>query len=208
MTTRRNIAVSEYPAEIITGVQGKSSLKKRYRPLWVILHWLMALLVFVTFGIGLTSLTKTADTSGIFIPLAIHMSLGIAILILVIARYILRLLVFKPSKRAAAATGLSMKKTPFLDQLSVYVHPLLYLLSALMALLGIAIAIPSNLFALIFGGAGGRLPVDFFIYPARSWHGTLSLVLMVLIAQHVLVAVFHQFIKGENFLGRMWFTKK
>jgi cytochrome b561 len=31
---------------------------------------------------------------------------------------------------------------------------------------------------------------------------------MLLIIQHVLVAIFHQFIKGENFIGRMWFTKK
>ena len=197
-----------YPAKIISGVQGNMSLKKRYRPLWVILHWLMALLVFVTFGIGLTSLTKTANTSGIFIPLAVHVSLGIAILLIVIARYILRLLVFKPTKRTVSAATFSVKKIPLLDQLSVYVHPLLYLLTAIMALLGIAIALPANLFSIIFARSGGQLPVDFFIYPARSWHGTLSLVLMVLIAQHVLVAIFHQFIKGENFLGRMWFTKK
>jgi cytochrome b561 len=51
------------------------------------------------------------------------------------------------------------------------------------------------------------LPADFYVYPARTWHGTLSLVLMLLIGQHMLVAVFHQFIRGENFLGRMWFTK-
>ncbi len=181
--------------------------KKRYRPLWVSLHWLMAALVFLTFGIGLTSLGKTASSTGKFIPLAVHMALGIAILVIVVVRYILRLLVYKPAKRASAAPALSLKKTPFLDQLSFYVHPLLYLMSALMALLGIAIALPADLFGFYLTHPGGQLPPDFYIYPARSWHGSLSLILLLLIAQHVLVAIFHQFIKGENFLGRMWFTK-
>ena len=182
------------------------SLKKRYRPLWVILHWLMALLVFITFGIGLLDLTKTTDSSVKLVPLTVHILLGLSILLIVLGRYILRLLVFKPLKRAAAPV-LSLKKTPLLDQLSVYVHPLLYLLTALMALLGIAIALPADLFSTILTGATAHIPPDFYIYPARTWHGTLSLILMLLITQHVLVAVFHQFIKGENFLGRMWFTK-
>ncbi len=183
------------------------SLKKRYRPLWVILHWLMALLVFVTFGIGLLDLTKTADSGAKLMPLAVHMTLGISILLIVIGRSVLRLLVFKPPKRAASAPGLHLKRPPLLDQLSVYVHPLLYLLTALMALLGIAIALPADLFAAVLSGSATRIPSDFYIYSARTWHGTLSLILMLLIAQHILVAVFHQFIKGENFLGRMWFLK-
>jgi cytochrome b561 len=193
------------------------SAKKRYRPLWVILHWLMALLIFTTFGIGVISLGKATNSnaSGRLIPLAVHMTLGIAILLIVIIRYILRVLVFKPPKRATSAPTFSDRKTSFLDQLSIYVHPLLYLFSALMAILGIAIAMPADLFAIVWslGVNPGlnpqmQIPVDFFIYPARAWHGTLSLVLMLLITQHVLVAIFHQFLKGENFMGRMWFTKK
>lgn len=183
------------------------SAKKRYRPLWVILHWLMAVLVFGTFGIGLLTLAYKPNTSAKIVPLAVHMTLGIAILLIVIARYILRLLVFRPARRAAQAPALNLKKQPILDQLSIYVHPLLYLFTALMALLGIAIAIPADLFTTVFTRSGAALPADFYIYPARTWHGTLSLILMLLIAQHILVAVFHQFLKGENFLGRMWFNK-
>jgi cytochrome b561 len=184
------------------------STKKRYRPLWVILHWLMAALVFATFGIGLFSLAYKPNVPEKLGPLSIHMALGIAILLIVIARYILRLLVFRPAQRAAQASVLKRKKQPILDQLSVYVHPLLYLFTALMALLGIAIAIPANLLTTIFTHSGAALPTDFYIYPARAWHGTLSLILLLLIAQHVLVAIFHQFLKGENFLGRMWFIKE
>ena len=55
--------------------------------------------------------------------------------------------------------------------------------------------------------SGAPLPASFYVYPARVWHGTLSLILALLIVQHILVAVYHQFIKGENYLGRMWFNK-
>ncbi len=181
--------------------------KKRLRPLWVILHWLMALLIFATFGIGLLSLVNRPNTDEKLVPLGIHMALGMLILLMVIARYLLRILVFSPPKRAASTPNPLAKKQPFLDQLSVYVHPLLYLFTALMALVGIALALPAELFSTIFTRSGMPLPADFYIYPARAWHGTLSLVLMVLIGQHLLAAVFHQFIRGENFLGRMWFTR-
>jgi len=184
------------------------SAKKRFRPVWVILHWLMTLLVFVTFGIGLSSLANQPNTNAKIIPLAVHMLLGIVILLIVIVRYIMRILIYQPPKRAASARAVTAKKVLFLDQLTPYVHPLLYLVTGLMALLGIAIALPANLFSTVFARSGAPLPADFYIYPARTWHGTLSLVLMLLIAQHVLVAIFHQFIKGENYLGRMWFTKK
>ena len=166
------------------------------------MHWLMALLVLTTFAIGLVSLSNTPNNSAKFVPLGIHMALGIAILLLVIARYVLRVLVFKPSLRPA-----NPKKQILLDRVTPYVHILLYIGTALMALLGLAIALPADLFSIVWGRSGLPLPPDFYIYPARALHGTLSLLLMVLIGQHVLVAIFHQFIKGENYLGRMWFNK-
>jgi cytochrome b561 len=181
------------------------TVKKRLRPLWVILHWLMALLIFVTFGIGLFSLVNTPNTNVKLVPLGVHMALGITILLLVVARYSLRLLVFKPSERMAPIS--SGKKIILLDRMTPYVHILLYVCTGLMALLGIAIAIPADLFSIVWGRSGAPLPVSFYIYPARAWHGTLSLFLALLIAQHVLVTVYHQFIKGENHLGRMWFNK-
>ncbi len=181
--------------------------KKRFRSLWVILHWLMAVLVFVTFGIGLTSLGKTSPAEGKQMPLTVHILLGIGILIIVIVRYGMRLLIFKPPRRTAPVPGVLSKKIPFLDLMSVYVHPLLYLFSGLMAVLGLAVAWQADLFQVLFSGTKGKLPADFFIFPARTWHGTVSLVLLILIGQHILAAVFHQFIKGENFIGRMWFIK-
>lgn len=178
------------------------SAKKRWRPLWVVLHWLMAGLVCIVFGIGIVSLGQTANPDKKLVPLSVHMLFGNTILLLVIARYILRVTVFKPTTAPPAG-----RKMPLLDRLSYYVHPLLYLFTALMSVLGMAISIPAHLFEIVILRSGAALPADFFVYPARAWHGTISVVLMLLVAQHVLVAVDHQFIRGENFLGRMWFSK-
>lgn len=180
-----------------------TTTKRRLRPLWVFLHWLMALLVLTTFAIGLLSLTTPTNTDEKLVPLGVHIVLGIAILLLVIVRFALRMFVFKAALRPAGA-----KKQIFLDQITPYVHILLYLGTALMSLLGLAIALPADLFPILWGGSGAALPVSFYVYPARTLHGTLSLLLMLLIMQHILVAVFHQFIKGENYLGRMWFNKQ
>ena len=181
------------------------SIKQRLRPLWVTLHWLMALLVFVAFGIGLFYLVNEPNTNVKLFPLGLHMALGIGILLLVIARCILRLLVFKPTRRSGDVPG--RKKTIMLDKLTPYVHILLYLCTGLMAILGLMIAFPADLFAIAWGRSGAPLPADFYVYPARTWHGTLSLVLALLISQHILVAIYHQFVKRENYLGRMWFNK-
>jgi cytochrome b561 len=184
------------------------SMKKRFRLVWVILHWLMALLVFVTYGIGFLSLASTPNTDAKLVPLGLHMAIGIAILVIVVARYILRVLVFKPQPRFAPAQPAHKKKQPILlDRMTPAIHILLYFFTALMALLGISIALPANLFSIVWGASGAPLPGDFYVYPARAWHGMLSLVLILLIGQHVLVAVYHQFLRGENYLGRMWFRK-
>ena len=119
---------------------------KRYHPLLVTLHWLMALLVFATFGIGLFSLANKPNSDAKIVPLAVHMTLGILILLIVLARYLMRIWIYPPPRRAASAPAVTAKKVPFLDQLTPYIHPLLYLLTGLMALLGIAIALPANLF--------------------------------------------------------------
>ena len=176
--------------------------KRRLRPLWVILHWLTALLVVTNFAIGLLSLTTNTNTDEKPVPLGAHIVLGMSILLLIMARFTLRMFVFKPAMQPTNAN-----RQILLDRLTPYVHILLYLGTALMSLLGLAIALPADLFSILWGGSGAALPASFYVYPARTLHGFLSLVLLLLIGQHVLAAVYHQFIKGENYLGRMWFTK-
>lgn len=183
-------------------------MKRRYRPLYVGLHWVSALLILLAFLIGLASLANKPNDDAKLVPLGIHMALGVAILVLMAARVIVRALMGRPVYRIERLATARNRKVPLLDFLSAYVHPLLYLFTFLMAVVGIWLAIPTELFAILFLGSEKSLPPDFYAYPARVWHGTLSLVLMLLIGQHILAFVYHQFLRGENFIGRMWFAKK
>jgi cytochrome b561 len=180
----------------------------RYRPIYVALHWVSALLILLAFLIGLISLANQPNDERKLIPLGIHVALGIGILALSIARVIVRSLMGRPVHKIRQPTAGKQRKVPLLDVLSVYVHPLLYLFTFLMSVAGIWLAIPTELFGILFLGSEKSLPPDFYAFPARAWHGTLSLVLMVLIGQHILAFVYHQFLREENFIGRMWFTKK
>jgi cytochrome b561 len=181
---------------------------KRHRPLYVSLHWVSALLILLAFLIGLASLANKPNDDAKLIPLGIHVALGVSILVLMAARAIVRALMGRPVYRIEQPAAARNRKVPLLDVLSAYVHPLLYLFTFLMAAVGIWLAIPTELFAILFLGSEKSLPPDFYAYPARVWHGTLSLVLMLLIGQHILAFIYHQFLRGENFIGRMWFAKK
>jgi cytochrome b561 len=180
----------------------------RYRPWRVILHWTSALLVLLAFLIGLASLANTPNDDAKLVPLGVHIILGLLILGLTIARVVIRSLMGKPVYRIEKPVSAGRKKIPLLDLLSAYVQPLLYLFTFLMSVVGIAIALPTDLFTIVFFANEKSLPPDFYAYPARVWHGTLSLVLMLLIGQHILAFVYHQFLRGENFIGRMWFAPR
>ena len=180
----------------------------RYRPVYIVLHWVSALLVLLAFLIGLLSLANTPNNDQKLLPLGLHIVLGVLILVLTVARFIVRALMGRPVQRIERPAAAKNRKVPIVSLLSVYVHPLLYLFTFLMSVVGIWLAIPTELFGILFAGSEKSLPPDFYAYPARVWHGTLSLVLMLLIGQHILAFVYHQFLRGENYIGRMWFHKK
>ena len=181
-------------------------MKKKLWNIWVALHWLMALLVISAFVIGLFSLNSISDPDQKKVPLQVHLMIGITILLLVIGRYILRVAVYK--KPILWNTKGNPAQSRFiLEALDKYVHPLLYLATFIMAALGVAISLPAKLGSILFLGEQGSIPTDFSIFPARAWHGAFSTVLLLFVFQHILVAVFHTFIKRDGFIKRMWFKK-
>ncbi len=175
---------------------------QHYRLFYVALHWISALLVFGTFLIGLLSLANTPNNPEKLFPLTVHLALGVLVLALTIARLIVRTLMGHPVTRLAKISP----RAAMLDKMSVYVQPMLYLFTFLMAATGIAIALPAGL----LNGSLWQttLPPDFYVYPARTWHGAISLALMLLIGLHLLAFFYHQGLRGENFIGRMWFAPK
>lgn len=176
----------------------KEAAPVRYHPLHVALHWLIALLVFMMLGIGKFVMPGVAvdDPQKAFM-LQTHAYIGMAIAVLLVVRLILR---FTTQRPAPADAG-----NAFLNLIGKVTHFLLYLLLIGMAVSGLGIFQQANLPA-VFSGAA-PYPADFFQYLPRMGHGLVSTLLLLLVVLHIGAALYHQFIRRDNLLARMWFGK-
>jgi len=171
---------------------------KRYHPAWVAIHWLTALLVVMMLGVG-KIVMPGIDPTDPQKPMMLqsHTYIGGAIAVLLIIRLVLR---FTTKHPAPADAG-----NAFLNFVAKAVHFLLYLLLIGMAVSGLGMFQLANLPA-VFSGAA-PYPSNFFDYLPRGGHGLVSWLLLALVALHFGAAMFHQFIKKDNLLARMWFGK-
>lgn len=171
---------------------------KRYHPAHVAIHWLMALLVIMMLGVGKFAMPGI-DPSDPQKPMMLqsHTYIGGAIAVLLIIRLILR---FTTKMPAPADAG-----NAFLNFVGKAVHFLLYFFLIGMAVSGLGLFQLANLPA-VFSGAA-PYPSNFFEYLPRMGHGLLSWLVLALVALHFGAAMFHQFIKKDNLLSRMWFGK-
>jgi cytochrome b561 len=126
-----------------------------------------------------------------------HAYIGVAISILLIIRLILR---FTTKRPAPADAG-----NAFLNFIGKTVHVLFYVFLFGMAISGFGMYQLANLPA-VFSGTQAY-PPNFFVYLPRGGHGLLSWVLLVLIFLHVGAAFYHQFIRKDNLIARMWYGK-
>jgi cytochrome b561 len=179
----------------------KTALVSRHHPLLVTLHWLLAVLIIAMLCIGFLVLAPmpSADPQKIGI-LLVHMSVGMAILALMVARFIGRI---RTSRPADATTGY-----PRLDRLAPIIHYGFYVLVLLMVGSGYATAILAGLNKSVFRGSGDPLPPDFSIYPTFVAHATLAALLAGFIVVHILAALFHQFVLKDRLLRRMLFGQR
>ena len=166
----------------------------RYHPLFVLLHWLIALLVLAELAAGLFLKTLPNNMTKL-VPLDIHMGLGTLIMFLMIARLFTRYMTKRP---APVDSG-----TPVLNRLAGVVHALLYVAIIAMAIAGMEIGSQAGL-----NTPGASLPVDFFAFPARYFHKYIAIILIVLVGVHITAWAFHQFIKKNNLISRMSFGKQ
>jgi cytochrome b561 len=124
---------------------------KRYHPVLVTLHWLVAVLVFTDLLIGYfyirPLILRGGGVQGTDPWLVIHMAAGIAILVLLVVRFIIRL----ASKRPAPATAGST----LLNVFARLVHYALYFFVFVMVVLGLVFALQTNRFQTAFLGASG-----------------------------------------------------
>jgi len=165
---------------------------KRYSPLWVTLHWVVALLIFLVFYLGISTEDVSLTTeAGI---LRWHMPLGITVLLLMLVRIFVR---WRTPHPEAVTAG-----NAFLDKIGQLTHYLLYALAILMPLTGLALSAAFNLVPAVFGGQG-ELPRE--LNPML--HGLIDPLLALLILLHILAALYHQFIRKDNLMARMWYGK-
>ena len=126
-----------------------------------------------------------------------HMTVGLAILVLMLIRLVVRLRSESPPRADAG--------NPLLNAVAVVVHWSLYITVIAMAASGFALAISAGLPAIVFGGSGEPLPANFFEFPPRIVHGILANLLAILILAHFAGFLFHQFIRRDGLFKRMWF---
>ena len=170
----------------------------RYNPVLVALHWLLAAMVIIMLMVGLTQLGETPNDDAKIQVLSMHMPIGITILALMLVRLFVRFFTKKPSP---ASVG-----NPLLDKVGVGVHYLLYLAVFGMAVSGLGISAQAGLPTIVFEGSGS-LPPDFSVFPPADGHGFLAYTLSGLVLLHVGAALYHQFVRRDNLLARMWFGK-
>ncbi len=183
---------------------------KHYHPLLATLHWVVAALVLLNLYLGLVTLGPGRGDSTV----PVHILAGIAILALVIVRFVVRM----RSKKPADATA----GNRFLDTLGKVVHYALYIFLLAITIIGLVFAVETDRLQSAFSGAqpefsgppagftpgagfpGGALPGGFSLL---TLHLYTAYGLLALIGLHVAAALYHQFIRRDNLIARMWFGK-
>lgn len=174
------------------------STKTSYGRVAVTIHWLSVLLILAMIGTGQTaaSMNDSATKASV---LTIHIPLGITVLLVTLGRLAWWLFVdtkpAPPQGDPAWQTG-SAKM----------VHVMFYVVILGMAASGIGMMVMSGAGPILFEGAGGALP-NFQDYLPRTPHGIGARLLLLLILLHLGAALYHQLIKKDGVIGRMWFGK-
>jgi cytochrome b561 len=175
----------------------KDTAPKRYHPFHVILHWLVASLTFFLLYLGLFVFPNTPNSQEAPL-LGLHKTAGILLGLIVIVRLVTRY-VFKRPEPADAGN-------PILNFGSRAIHFLLYVGIFTMMFTGDSLDRAYGLTG-ILAGNGNKIPDDLFVYPQRLVHGYLGYVMVALVTLHISAAFYHQFIRRDNLISRMWFGK-
>jgi cytochrome b561 len=168
----------------------------RYDGAAMAFHWIMVVLVVLVGVLGLLHDSWPRATQAWWINL--HALLGLLVWALLMARLWWRRRHPPPELPASAGT--------IARRLSAPVHLLLYLLLFAIPILGIVTfiwhgrAFDFGLFKVDFGVAKNRA----IFSPTEDIHGYLAYTLFALIGLHLCAALWHQFVRRDGLLSRMW----
>ena len=174
----------------------------RYTTPAIVLHWLVALLIFVAFPLGLymADLPASPDKLKLF---SYHKWIGITVLMLVALRMVWRLTHTPPPLPSDMARWERLA--------SQIVHGLLYLLILAIPLSGWLMSSAEGFQTVWFG----VLPLPDLIGKDKALgetlgevHETLNYVMLALVVLHVAAALKHHVLERQPYLQRMSFGKK
>ncbi|MGN7999234.1 YceI family protein [Sphingomonas sp. 22176] len=171
-----------------------AGLKQRYSGIAILLHWALALLLLFQLGLGWS--LEDLPHSTLFIAFQFHKSVGILILVLSLARLLVRLFVSRPP-----AEGV-----PALKLLASVVHWGLYGVMILGPITGWIIVSTARvkLPTLLFGTIPlPHLPLgQAWNEPAETIHGLIGWLLAGLVVLHIAGALRHHLLR-DDLIGRM-----
>jgi cytochrome b561 len=174
------------------------STPDRYGTVVVSMHWLTALLIIVLIASGFRA-ASTVDAAAKAAILRVHIPVAIAVLALTVLRI-------------GWWWGFDRKPKPMAgspqwqERTAQAVHLLFYVLIVGMIATGIGMMTLSGAAPTIFGGDSALLP-DFWTYRPRLPHGIGARLLLASIVLHAGAACYHQFVRRDHLLRRMWFSR-
>lgn len=173
---------------------------KRYHPLLISLHWLLAIAILLAIVLGGLVLDDMASDN-IHKPglLRMHLTLGSLILLFTVVRLAVRAGTAKPAPLDA--------DNPLARKITIGTQHLMYTLTVLGALSGLMLAFKADLFAVLYSNVRA-LPKSFEDYAAHGAHGVLVYALLGVVGLHLAAALKHQFVLKDNIFSRISLIKK
>ena len=166
----------------------------RYGRMAILIHWTSAVLIIALMIAGFIA-ANTVDPQGKASLLRIHAPVGMAVLVLTLARIGWWLFADRKPREMAGV--------PRLQSIAAKaVHGLLYLAIFGLAGSGVAMFVMSGAGDILFGTAPGPLP-DFWAFTPRIGHAVFARIMAVLLLAHIGAALYHQFIRKDRLFARM-----
>jgi cytochrome b561 len=163
----------------------------------IVLHWLMAVGVFLSFGLGLYMVELTYYDTWYRGSLELHKSLGLVLLFVWLIRMTWRLLNESP-----AMSGTAIEK-----KAAHIVHSLLYVLMLALMMTGYLISTADGrgieVFSLIEIPAITSISFENQEDIAGDIHWVIAWSLMLMVALHALAAIKHQLVNKDGTLTKM-----
>jgi len=143
---------------------------------------------------------RHSDQALRLLALRTHMAIGLTVAFLIALRLALRFALEPPPRVTSGSAAL--------DRLAGGVHAALYVSVLAIVASGLALAVTKGLVPIVLGTSQAPIPGGIHDAPAHEVHEAIGAVLVALVVLHTLAALYHQFVRRDGLLGRMWFGQE